>query len=151
MTTKARQALNQIHAILNGEEWDSDTTSAIAEVITNFGYVICDPNIDDEGEANAPLPPDTDPAGDYTYEHIEAGACMWEHVLLQLRRHREKGNPWEDYREAYGMCTLRETVIRHAPELETAYLAAVANGYDKAFDWEYVPKYMEDHITRILA
>lgn len=88
---------------------------------------------------------------EYTYEHLEAAACMWEHVLLQLRRHREKGNPWEEYREGYGMCALRETVIRHAPELEIAYQAAVENGYDKAFDWEYVPKYMEDHIARILT
>lgn len=88
---------------------------------------------------------------EYTYEHLEAAACMWEHVLLQLRRHREKGNPWEEFREAYGMCALRETVISHAPILETAYQAAVKNGYDKAFDWEYVPKYMEDHIAGILA
>ena len=147
MTTKAREALNQIHALLNGEEWDSDTTSAIAEVITEYGYTIYNPDIDDEGKENAPLPADTD----YTYEHLEAGACMWEYVLDAMRRHREKQNPWTEYREAYGMATLRATVIRHAPTLEAAYQDAQANGYDKDFDWAYVPKYMEDHVTRILT
>lgn len=88
---------------------------------------------------------------EYSFAHLEAAACMWEHVLDALRRHREKRNPWEEYREAYGMCNLRETVIRHAPVLEEEYQKAVANGYDKAFDWEYVPKYMEDHVTRILT
>lgn len=88
---------------------------------------------------------------EYTFAHLEAAACMWEHVLRQLRRHREKGNPWLDYQEAYGAAQLRETVIRHAPILEAEYQAAVKNGYEKGFDWEYVPKYMEDHITRILA
>ena len=85
---------------------------------------------------------------EYTYEHLEAAACMWEHVLQRLRRAR---NPWSDYRDAYGACALREAVIRHAPTLEVEYQKAFANGYDKAFDWEYVPKYMEDHVTRILT
>ena len=88
---------------------------------------------------------------EYSYAHLEAAACMWEHVLRELRRHREKGNPWDEYREAYGMCELRERVIRHAPVLEAAYQEAEKNGYDRAFDWEYVPKYMEDHVTRILT
>ncbi len=93
----------------------------------------------------------SDETPEYTFAHLEAAACMWEHVLLQLRRHRERGNPWEDFRVAYGMSALREAVIRHAPELEVEYQKAVANGYNKGFDLEYVPKYMEDHITRILA
>ena len=84
----------------------------------------------------------------YTPEHLEAGACMWEHVLAKLR-----GNwtHWLDYKNAHGMAALRATVIVHAPQLEAAYVAAVANGYDKDFDWDYVPKYMEEHITRILT
>jgi len=147
MTTKARAALDRIHAILNGEEWDSDTTSAIAEVITEFGYTIYDPNTDDESEANAPLPPDTD----YTEEHLDAAACMWEHVLERLRRPRERSMHWEEYKSAHGMAELRAAVVRHAPELERHYQEAVANGYDKPFDWDFVPKYMEDHVTRILT
>jgi len=87
----------------------------------------------------------------YTFAHLEAAACMWEHVLHALRKHRESRNPWDEFREAYGMCELRERVIRHAPVLEVEYQKAVANGYDKGFDWEYVPKYMEDHVTRILT
>ena len=88
---------------------------------------------------------------EYTYEDMEAAACMWEYVLAALRRHRESRNPWDEYREAYGMAQLRATVIRHAPTLELAYQEAVTNGYDKDFDWQFVPKYMEDHVTRILT
>ena len=68
----------------------------------------------------------------YTFAHLEAAACMWEHVLHALRRHREGRNPWEEYREAYGMCELRERVIRHAPVLEVEYQKAVANGYEQS-------------------
>lgn len=88
---------------------------------------------------------------EYTYDHLEAAACMWEHVLDRLRRHVPKRNPWDEYREAYGMAALRALVIRHAPTLQEAYERAVDNGYDQPFDWEFVPKYMEDHVTRVLA
>jgi hypothetical protein len=87
---------------------------------------------------------------EYTYDHLEAGACMWEHVLNILRR-RKDHNPWDEYREAYGMAGLRRTVIRHAPQLQEAYASACDNGYTAAFDWDFVPKYMEDHVTRILT
>ena len=142
--TKARTALDEIHALLNGEEWDSDTTSAIATVIQEYGYTIYNPDIHGDEVANAPLPADTD----YTLEHLEAAACMWEHVLGKLR-----GNwtYWLDYKNAHGMAALRATVIAHAPKLEAEYVAAVANGYDKDFDWDYVPKYMESHIAAILT
>ena len=93
-------------------------------------------------------------SGEYTFEHLEAAACMWEHVLQRLRRVRPgepNRNPWQEYRDAYGMGQLRATVIRHAPTLEENYQAALANGYHDAFDWEYVPKYMEDHVARVLA
>ena len=55
----------------------------------------------------------------YTFDHLEAAACMWEHVLERIRRVR-KGelNPWDEYRNAYGMAALRTAVIRHAPTLE---------------------------------
>jgi len=90
-------------------------------------------------------------APEYTYEHLEAAACMWEFVLNDLRRHRSHSDAYNDFREAYGMATLRATVIRHAPQLEAKYQEAVANGYDKDFDWEFVPQYMRDHVTRILT
>lgn len=144
MTSKARAALDQIHAILNGEEWNSDTMTQVAAVIGEFGYTIYNPEIHGDEVANAPLPPVTD----YSVEELEAAACMWEHVLAKLR-----GNwtHWLDYKNAHGMAALRATVIAHAPQLEAAYVAAVANGYDKDFDWDFVPKYMEEHITRILT
>ena len=86
----------------------------------------------------------------YTFEELVAGACMWEHVLAQLRRGREP-TLWGEFAAAYGMAELRTRVVHHAPVLEAAYQRAVENGYDRALDWEFVPKYMEDHITRVLT
>lgn len=91
-----------------------------------------------------------DEQSQYSYEHCETAMCMWEHVLQQLRSRRAR-NPWSEYHEAYGMCALRDAVNHHVPTLEAEYAKAVENGYDKAFDWEFVPKYMEDHVTRILT
>jgi predicted nucleic acid-binding Zn ribbon protein len=31
---------------------------------------------------------------EYTFEHLEAGACMWEHVLERIRDHKGGLNPW---------------------------------------------------------
>lgn len=89
---------------------------------------------------------------EYTFDQLEAAACMWEHVLQRLRRVKPGDkNPWDEFRNAYGMARLREVVITHAPILVAKYHEAVRNGYDKAFDWEFVPKFMEDHIAGILA
>jgi hypothetical protein len=88
---------------------------------------------------------------EYTYDHLEAGACMWEHVLERIQRHKGGLNPWLEFREAYGAASLRAAVIRHAPQLQEAYERACDNGYNEPFDWEFVPKYMEDHVTRILT
>lgn len=87
----------------------------------------------------------------YHWIELEAAACMWEYVLRALRRHRETRNPWDEYRDAYGMVPLRCAVIKHAPQLFKAYEAALANGYDKNFDLDFIPQYMEDHVTRILT
>ena len=88
---------------------------------------------------------------EYTYDHLEAGACMWEHVLVQFGKRTRTNNPWLEHATAYGRAATRATVIRHAPQLQEAYERACDNGYKDAFDWEFVPKYMEDHVTRILA
>ena len=87
----------------------------------------------------------------YTWAQLEAGACMWEYVLDTMRRFRAKVNPWDEFRDAYGMVPLRCAVIRHAPVLFAAYEAALANGYTKDFDRDFIPKYMEEHVTRILT
>lgn len=39
-----RIALDRIHAILDGEEWEAPTIEDVAEIITGMGYVIRDPN-----------------------------------------------------------------------------------------------------------
>lgn len=38
------QMIRQIHEIMDGKEWDSDTAQAIGQVLTDFGFVIRDPN-----------------------------------------------------------------------------------------------------------
>ena len=50
---KQQRALDRIHAILDveGEEWDSETIELVAEVITDLGYIIRDPNdVQEEGD-----------------------------------------------------------------------------------------------------
>lgn len=89
----------------------------------------------------------------YTWGQLEAAACMWEYVLDRMRRAAKAGlpTPWDDYRDGYGTVQLRCTVIRHAPELLTAYEAALANKYQKDFDRDFIPQYMEEYVTRILT
>jgi hypothetical protein len=43
------QAMNAIHAVLSGNEWDSDTMTIVGEIVLKTGRVILDPN-DVEGE-----------------------------------------------------------------------------------------------------
>lgn len=88
---------------------------------------------------------------EYTWEHMDAAACMWEYVIAQLRKHEKTPNPWGDYMVAYGTRELRETILRHATTIQDYWAKANENGYNGQFDWDFVPKYMEDHVTRILT
>jgi len=48
---KPRDALDAIHAILDGTEWDADTVAGVAEIVTAAGYTIRDPDeVDDEDD-----------------------------------------------------------------------------------------------------
>lgn len=38
------EVINRIHTLLDGEEWGSETMSEVAEVITDYGLTIRDPN-----------------------------------------------------------------------------------------------------------
>jgi len=87
----------------------------------------------------------------YTWAQLEAAACMWQHVWDATYRRRAGGDPWLDYRDAYGIVALRLAVIEHAPVLLTAYEEALKNGYEKDFDLDFIPKYLKDHVTRILT
>ncbi len=40
---EAKEALNEIHATLNGVEWSSETLDLIADVIIKAGYTIKEP------------------------------------------------------------------------------------------------------------
>jgi hypothetical protein len=39
-----KRLIEEIHLQMDGTEWDSETCSAIAEILTDAGYVIRDPN-----------------------------------------------------------------------------------------------------------
>ena len=41
---RQEEALDAIYHLMDGEEWDSDTTSAIGEILVAAGYTIHDPN-----------------------------------------------------------------------------------------------------------
>jgi hypothetical protein len=158
------RTIEDIFNLYDGQEVNGETHARIVEILTNAGYVVREPldelepmgcNTREENVAEMMADEERAKAKadcEYDYEHLEAAACMWEHVLHRLRRVKPGDkNPWDEYRNAYGMAALREAVIRHAPTLETEYQAAVANGFNEPFDWEYVPKYMEQYVTRILT
>lgn len=42
------EAMNRIHALMDGEEWNSDTTSAIAAILLETGRAIHDSNETEE-------------------------------------------------------------------------------------------------------
>lgn len=86
----------------------------------------------------------------YTENDVDAAMCAWQHVLKQLRSARER-NPWRDFREAYGEDVLRATIARESRDLETAWREAKANKYAKDFALDFVPQYLEMHITKILT
>lgn len=48
MATNQSDALDAIHAVMDGKEWDSETLEQIAAILTAAGYVIREPD-DTEG------------------------------------------------------------------------------------------------------
>jgi hypothetical protein len=46
---RPEEALQAIHALMDGKEWSPDTLEAIAVVVRSAGLVIRDPNLNEEG------------------------------------------------------------------------------------------------------
>lgn len=40
--TRVSDPMDEIHTLLDGTEWDSDTTAAVASVLTKYGYYVGD-------------------------------------------------------------------------------------------------------------
>lgn len=43
MKPTARESLDLIHLLMDGKEWDSNTTSAISVILTAAGYIVREP------------------------------------------------------------------------------------------------------------
>lgn len=73
-------------------------------------------------------------------------ACLWESVL--------ELDMFPDIHQTMGTAYLRETVCEFAVLVEESYETAFVNGYDDAFDWEFVPWFLEncidpEHLTPV--
>lgn len=44
------QTVRDIHAVLDGEEWNSDHVALVAEILERDGYPVAEPSFEDEEE-----------------------------------------------------------------------------------------------------
>lgn len=92
----------------------------------------------------------TDKAYTKSYDLVEDAGRLWEAVLEHLQRSPAQATEtteilWRIQKQG-GMADMRSRVIDLAPTLQKDYLAAVADGYDAAFDWEFVPDWLAEHV-----
>ena len=88
------EIITRIHRLLDGEEWDSSTMSAVAELLTDNGYTIRDPN--DPKPRKTRKSPEKGPRGSATRKPKGPGRGKGRKVLSQTkaaklaRAYREK-------------------------------------------------------------
>ena len=82
---------------------------------------------------------------------LETSACLWEAVLT-LRDHPATDPDAialalaiRETCDAIGTADLRLTVVGWTGAVEAAW-SAVADSYDRCFDWDFVPGWIIDHI-----
>jgi hypothetical protein len=68
-----------------------------------------------------------------------AALCVWEEML----ENPDKYPGVENYRANHGVCETRDRVIEMARVISEAWAAALARGYEGAFDFEFVPLALE--------
>lgn len=81
----------------------------------------------------------------YAPEPLLTVMCLWEFVLADLGTRGP--SPYGDFLSQNGTAGLRERIASFAPSCDAAYAYAVQLGYDDAFDWEFVPRFMSLCIT----
>lgn len=84
----AATAADRIHALMDGREWSSDTTSSVAEILTGAGYVIREPG--DAETQGDPLPPEL--------HHID---CDYRNSVAAKEAAETLGVDVEENREVY--------------------------------------------------
>ena len=77
------------------------------------------------------------------YDLTEAACCIWEYLLQQRRINPEIQTAFSDY----GYAHMRYLAIIHADQCHLDYAKAVEKGYDDAFDWDFVPDWVEKYFN----
>ena len=94
---------------------------------------------------------------EYSESEVETAMCIWEWALEQdqattltslhmgvLSSELRGSMDWR--RRLVGTAELRRECLDLAACLDADYHQAVAEGYDDAFDWEYVPWFMRNRV-----
>jgi hypothetical protein len=90
-----------------------------------------------------------------TYDQIEAACCIWEALLETMKNvdHQlSMGMPCDVWDlkllqgfQDHGASEMRHLAITHAHQCHMDYAKAVEDGYDDAFDWDFVPTWVEEN------
>lgn len=82
---------------------------------------------------------------------LEAGACLWESVLMFRAENRggKAGRVADDIDDSFavnGSSAVRAAIVSPdtVEKLESGYRAAVAEGFDSCFDWQFCPAFVAD-------
>jgi len=92
-----------------------------------------------------------------TYDITEAACCIWE-ALLAIRSRvtfeEERGETSEYFLKEinegfidHGTAQMRYLAITHAEKCHLDYVKAVEDGFDDAFDWDFVPTWVRENFT----
>ena len=82
-------------------------------------------------------------------ELLEAATCAWEYASEQLMQHTH--DKWGKFAEWTGSSGLRLHMCELAEQIHIAYTIAQRRGYDEAFDWEFVPAFLQRATDENLA
>lgn len=78
----------------------------------------------------------------YTEDEVDAALCIWEYCLLC--RDADDDSVFDWLRGGEGAALARNMCIMLAKDCDASYAVAVALGYDVAFDWEFVPRWVRE-------
>ncbi len=77
----------------------------------------------------------------FRYDEVEDALCIWEEILECIKR--PGADKWSYHSDHVGMATTRMWAVDHAHEVGAAYRIALEAGYDSCFDWDFVPKFLD--------
>lgn len=79
-------------------------------------------------------------------DELADAMCMWEHVhsKLKLSGAARRSNKWLGRVNSAGVVAARYHVASLLPALNAGYDVAANAGFDEAYDWEFVPWFLEE-------